>query len=216
MRIALGVGTCVVLGLSWLAPSWAAGSAEAGKAKSAVCAGCHGADGNSPMDMWPKLAGQLPEYIKKQLHDFKSGARKNDQMTPMAMPLSEQDIADLAAYFSTQKATPLADAKKDQLAAGEKLFTKGKGMPDQVAACMGCHGPAGGGKSDWAATMKLPPTTLAPAIGEQYAGYIANQLKAFKSGSRANDIGSVMRHIAGRMSDAEITAVAAYAATLRR
>ena len=81
---------------------------------------------------------------------------------------------------------------------------------------MGCHGPAGGGKNDWAATMKLPPTTLAPAIGEQYAGYIANQLKAFKSGSRANDIGSVMRHIAGRMTDAEITAVAAYTATLRR
>lgn len=193
----------------------AAGSAEAGKAKAAVCMACHGADGNSPTDMWPKLAGQLPEYLVKQLHDFKSGRRKNEQMSPMAQPLSDQDILDVAAFFASQKVVR-TDGPKDLVAAGEKLFQKGKGRPDTVPACMGCHGPAGGGKTDWVGLMKVPPTTLAPAIGGQHAAYTANQLKAYRTAARNNDEAHVMRDIAGRLTDAEIAAVAQYVATLSR
>src|SRR5574343_791669 len=89
-------------------PALAAGSAEAGKTKAAVCMGCHGVDGNSPADMWPKIAGQLPQYIAKQLHDFKAGRRKNEQMSPMAAPLGDQDIEDLAAFFSSQQVSKVA------------------------------------------------------------------------------------------------------------
>lgn len=193
----------------------AAGSAEAGQAKAAVCMGCHGPDGNSPADQWPKLAGQLPEYINKQLHDFKAGRRSNEQMSPMAKPLSDQDILDVAAFFAKQQVKP-AEGKKELLAAGEKLFLKGKGRPDVVAACIGCHGQTGAGKADWAKTMKVPPTVLAPAIGGQHPAYIAKQLAAYKSGARSNDEASVMRGIASRLGDDEIAAVAEYVATLTR
>ncbi|GAB4169275.1 MAG: c-type cytochrome [Rhodocyclaceae bacterium] len=193
----------------------AAGSAQAGQAKAAVCAGCHGLDGNSPAETWPKIAGQLPEYIMKQLHDFKAGLRKNEQMSPMAQPLSEQDIQDVAAYFSSQRAAP-GEGRKELLATGEKIYLKGKGRPSVVIACVGCHGPRGEGKSDWARTLKLPPTTLAPALGSQHPGYVATQLRAFRSGARSNDTGKVMRNITSRMSDADIDAVAAYVVTLKR
>ncbi len=195
--------------------AFAAGSAEAGPGKAAVCVGCHGPDGNSPADMWPKLAGQLPEYITKQLRDFRSGKRTNEQMSPMAKPLSDQDIADLAAYFSKQAVKP-AEAKKELLANGEKLYTKGKGRPDIIAGCIGCHGQTGGGKADWKETMKVPPTILAPAIGSQHPAYIAKQLAAYKSGARTNDEAGLMRQIASRMTNDEIAAVAEYAATLTR
>lgn len=193
----------------------AAGSADAGKTKAAVCMGCHGVDGNSPADMWPKIAGQLPQYISKQLHDFKAGRRANEQMSPMAQPLTDQDVEDLAAFFSTQVASK-AEGKKELLNAGETIYLKGKGRPDVVPACKGCHGPTGAGKNDWAATMKRPPTTLAPAIGSQHPAYIANQLKAYKTKARTNDEAHVMRDIAARLTDADIEAVAQLVATLSR
>lgn len=213
----IGVKAWIVgmVGVAAVSVAAAAGSAEAGKTKAAVCMGCHGPDGNSPADMWPKIAGQLPQYIAKQLHDFKAGRRKNEQMSPMAQPLSDQDILDLAAFFSTQKANK-AEGKADKLAAGEQIFKKGKGRPEVVPACLGCHGPTGGGKADWVATMKLPPATLAPAIGSQHAAYTANQLKAYKAGTRNNDEAHVMRDIAKRLTDADIAAVSEYVATLTR
>ncbi|MBK6713666.1 MAG: cytochrome c4 [Burkholderiales bacterium] len=207
----------LALGLALAAPAvLAAGNAEAGKGKAAVCMGCHGADGNSPADMWPKLAGQLPQYLSRQLHDFKAGRRKNEQMSPMAQPLSEQDIEDLAAFFSSQKVTPAEVKQKNLLASGEKIFLKGKGRPDVVPACVGCHGLTGTGKSDWAVTMKLPPTTLAPAIGGQHAAYVVGQLKAYKTLARNNDEAHVMRDVASRLSDQDIAAVAEYVAGLTR
>ena len=184
-------------------------------AKAAACMGCHGPDGNSPADTWPKLAGQLPEYIQKQLHDFKAGLRKNEQMSPMAQPLADPDIAELAAYFSKQTVRP-GEGKKELLAAGEQIFNKGKGRPNVVAACIGCHGQTGGGRADWKETMKTLPAFLAPAIGGQHAAYLAKQLLAYKSGERTNDPARIMRDIAGRMSDDEIHAVSEYAATLKR
>lgn len=177
---------------------------------------CHGPDGNSLVAAWPKLAGQLPLYIEKQLHDFKTGRRKNDQMSPMAQPLSDQDIEDLAAFFSAQPVSQGASANQDRLAAGKKLYFEGKGRPEVVPACTGCHGPAGGGKADWAATMTLPPTTLAPAIGSQHAAYVAAQLQAYRTKTRDNDLAHVMRDVAGRLTDDDISAVAEYVATLSR
>lgn len=197
-------------------PALAAGSVEAGKTKAAVCMGCHGVDGNSPVDMWPKIAGQLPQYIAKQLHDFKAGRRKNEQMSPMAAPLSDQDIEDLAAFFSTQKVNKVASLKTELLAKGQQIYLKGKGRPDIVPACIGCHAPAGQGKADWADTMKAPPPTLAAAIGGQHAAYISRQLTAYRDGSRDNDVGQVMRNIATRLNDEDIAAVAEYAASLAR
>lgn len=216
MRLLTGMGVAAVVALSGLPPANAAGNAEAGKAKAAVCMACHGPEGNSPADVWPKIAGQLPQYLEKQLHDFKAGRRRNDQMSPMAQPLNERDIEDVSAFFAAQKASRIEGAKKELLALGEKIYLKGKGRPGVVPACAGCHGPAGGGKSDWAATMKLPPTTLAPAIASQHAAYTTAQLEAFRTGARSNDVARIMRDIAGRLTPAEIAAVAEYVAALGR
>lgn len=199
----------------------AAGNPEAGQQKAAACMGCHGADGNSPAlpppaEPWPKLAGQLPEYMVKQLHDFKAGRRQNEQMSPQAQNVADVDLADIAAYFAQQKIVAGEPAAAELHAQGEKLFLKGKGRPGVVAACVGCHGPQGAGNRDWNRLMARQPTVLAPAIGGQHASYIAKQLKAYKDGSRSNDVAKVMRDIAGRLDDREIEAVAAYVASIRR
>ncbi|TCK16949.1 cytochrome c553 [Thiogranum longum] len=181
------------------ASTMAAGDAAAGKAKSAACAGCHGMDGNSVNPEWPNLAGQHAKYISKQLADFKAGtARKNATMSGMVAPLSEQDMADLGAYFSTLPRKQGA-ADKALVEAGQKLY-RGGNPATGVAACIGCHGPAGAGN----------PAANFPALSGQHAKYVENQLKAFKSGERKNDAGQMMRNIAGKMSDKEIKAVAAY------
>lgn len=216
MRKHFTFSALMMAGLLVSASAQAAGSADAGKTKATVCMGCHGPDGNSPADMWPKIAGQLPQYIAKQLHDFKDGRRKNEQMSPMAAPLGDQDIEDLAAFFASQKINKTVATKADLLSSGQQIYLKGKGRPDPVTACVGCHAPAGQGKADWADLMKSPPPTLAPAIGSQHAAYIARQLTAYRDKSRDNDIGHVMRDIAGRLNDADIAAVAEYAATLAR
>jgi len=124
-------------------PASAAGDAAAGQAKAAACASCHGADGNSANPDWPKLAGQHDKYLAKQLADFKAGNRKNAMMAPMAAGLSEQDMADIAAFFSSQT---LSGGKSDPklVDAGEKLY-RGGNATTGVAACMACHGPSGMG-----------------------------------------------------------------------
>lgn len=197
-------------------PTLAAGNPEAGQKKAAACMGCHGLDGNSMMPTWPKLAGQLPEYIATQLQAFKAGKRDNEQMTPQARLVAEVDIPDLAAYFASQKVKPTEAAKPALLAQGEKIFTQGKGRPAPVAACMGCHGQDGAGNHNWNATMARPPTVLAPAIGGQHAAYLVAQLKAYKTGQRATDAASVMRDVAARLDESDILAVAEYASTLKR
>ena len=195
--------------------SFAAGSAVSGQTKAAACFACHGPDGNSLADIWPKIAGQVPEYIFKQLQDFKAGRRSNEQMSPMAQPLSEQDMADLAAFFSSQKVKP-GEGKKELLAQGEKLFNKGKGQSTTgvVIACVGCHGLGGGGNRNWRSAYSNMPTVLAPAIGGQHPAYVAKQLKAYRDSSRTNDIASTMRNIAGRLDDKDIAAVSEFIATL--
>jgi len=191
----------------------AAGDAASGQTKAAACMACHGPDGNSLVDMWPKLAGQIPVYIVKQLQDFKAGRRSNEQMSPMAQPLADQDMADLAAYFSNQKVKP-GEGKQELLAQGEKLFNKGRSQPSVVIACVGCHGLGGSGNRQWNKAYSNMPTVLAPAIGGQHPAYVVKQLKAFRDKERSNDIGSTMRNIASRLDDKEIAAVAEYIATL--
>ena len=182
---------------------------------------CHGPDGNSmalppPSDPWPKLAGQVPEYVIKQIHDFKAGRRSNTQMSPQAQAVAEADIADIAAYFATQQVKPNPAANPELLAEGEKLFYKGKGRPNVVAACVGCHGLNGIGNRDWHKLMATQPAVLAPAIGSQHASYLLKQLKAYKDGSRSNDSAHVMRDVTARLSEDELTAVATFVASLNR
>jgi cytochrome c553 len=199
----------------------AAGNPEIGQQKAAACMGCHGVDGNSmalpsPAEPWPKLAGQVPEYIVKQLNDFKAGRRRNEQMSPQAQAVSEADIPDIAAYFAQQKVKLNEDGNKELRATGEKLFYKGKGRPEVVAACVGCHGLGGIGNRDWKKLMANQPAILAPAIGSQHASYLVKQLKAYKDGTRTNDAGQVMRNITARLSDQEIEAVSVFVASLNR
>ncbi len=176
----------------------AAGDAAAGKAKSGTCAGCHGVDGNSANPEWPTLAGQHAKYIAKQLKDFKAGDRNNAMMAGMAAPLSEQDMADLAAFFASQSAKPGA-ADESLFELGQKLY-RGGNPTTGVAACIGCHGPTGTGN----------PQANFPSLAGQHAKYVENQLYAFKKGERSNDAGKMMRSIAGKMTEEEIKAVASY------
>ncbi len=200
MNMRLAIAMLLTLGL--VATAQAAGDAEAGKNKSATCAGCHGPDGNSFNPIWPKLAGQHPQYLAKQLHNFKVGERKDAIMGGMAMPLSDQDIEDLAAYFSSQ-AVNKAQPNADKAAKGEQLY-RGGNTASKVAACTGCHGPNGNGN----------PTANFPSLKGQHAAYVAKQLRDFKAGNRGNDMNSMMRDIAANMSEEEIDNVAEFVSGL--
>lgn len=179
------------------------GNADAGKAKSVTCAACHGPDGNSFNPDWPKLAGQGEAYIYKQLQDFKNGTRQDPLMSGQAMGLSDEDMKDLAAFFSSQTISAgMADA--DKVALGEMLY-RGGNAASGVAACTACHGPAGVGN----------PAAKFPALSSQHAAYGKKQLNDFRSGTRANDAGRMMRNVAARMTDAEIEAVSSYISGLK-
>jgi cytochrome c553 len=181
----------------------AAGNAADGKAKSAACAACHGMDGNSMVPTFPKLAGQHASYIEKQLANFKAGDRKDPTMSGMAAPLSEQDMADLAAYFSSNTASIGSAANAEKAAMGKKIFQGGDKVKG-ISACMACHGPTGAGN----------PGAKFPALSGQHSTYIIKALKDFRSGTRANDMNKMMRDIAAKMSDSDIEAVAEYIAGL--
>lgn len=169
-----------------------------------VCAACHAADGNSTSPANPVLAAQHADYVAKQLADYKANKeRKNPVMYGMASALSPQDMQNLGAYFESQK--PKARSAKDPalVKAGEQIY-RGGIMAKGVAACTSCHGPTGAG---------IPAQF--PRLAGQYAEYSAAQLQSFRSGERANDPNSMMRVIAGKLSDREIKAVAEYIAGLR-
>jgi len=177
----------------------AAGDAAAGQGKVAVCAACHGPDGNSPAPNFPKLAGQGERYLLKQLHDIKSGTRKVLEMTGQLDNLSEQDLADIAAWFASQKMT-IGAAEADLVARGESLFRGGK-LAEGMPACTGCHSPKGSGNS--AAGF--------PHLGGQHAQYTAKQLTDFREGDRANDGDAmIMRSIAAKLSNKDIAAISSY------
>lgn len=174
-----------------------------------VCAACHGADGNSIGPANPKLAGQIPEYLAKQLANFRPGKdkqaaeRPNNVMAAFAAALSPEDVRNVSAYYATQILRRESAKDKATIELGRKIFRAGiadKGVP----ACAGCHGPTGAGN----------PIQY-PVLGGQYADYVEAQLKAFRTGERANDPSRMMRMSAARLSDVEIKAVANYIAGLR-
>ncbi len=202
----------------------AEGNINAGKQKAASCASCHGETGNSMVATFPKLAQQHSSYLYQQLKAFKEGVRKNSMMSAMAMPLSDEDMVDISAYYEHQKisenALPVLDADDDEdakPAAGEAGAEKAADAPDplqaiiaqgtdlyrngdlarQVSACIACHGPHGEGNR---------PASF-PALRSQHADYLIKALKDFKSGERSNNPENMMHMIAKKMTDEEIKAV---------
>jgi len=186
----------------------ATGNAEAGKTKSVMCAACHGADGNSLVPMYPKLAGQSASYITKQLVDFKKAAssggkegRNDPIMAGMVMALSEQDMADLGTYYAGQTRSKTTEATND---VGHRLYFGGD-VERNIAACVACHGQKGQGMA--AAGF--------PSLASQNAEYIKNQLTKFRSGGRANDKNAIMRAVATELTDDEIMKLAQHIAAIK-
>ena len=181
-----------------------AADADAGKDKAVMCAACHGADGNSMISMFPKIAGQGAPYLVKQLIDIRDGARSVPEMVPFVMGVSDEDFEDMAAYYASQTVTAGA-ADEKLVALGERIYRGGveeKGIP----ACIGCHGPQGTGIS----------LAKYPALAGQFADYTEAQLTKFSMGERTNDGDArLMRDIAERMHTKEIEAVASYIQGLR-
>ncbi|MFC5696076.1 c-type cytochrome [Pseudomonas sp. GCM10022186] len=191
------VSLLLTLGITGMAH--AAGDAKAGQAKAAVCGACHGPDGNSAAPNFPKLAGQGERYLLKQMKDIKAGNRTVLEMTGLLNNVSDQDMADIAAYFASQKGS-VGAADPKLVERGEALFRGGKldqGMP----ACTGCHSPDGSGNA--AAGF--------PHLGGQHAQYVAKQLTDFREGNRTNDgDAQMMRGIAAKLSNKDIEAVSSY------
>ena len=204
--LALSLSALIALSAS---PAFAAESkpaakpdlAKGGEKATQVCVACHTADGSRGSPANPILQGQHADYLSKQLHEFKSGKRKNAVMSGMAAPLTDEDIRNLAAFYGSKVAKPGFAKNKDLVTLGEKIYRGG--IPaKQVPACAGCHSPTGGG---------IPAQY--PRLAGQHADYAEAQLIAFRSGARAN--GPMMMTIAARLSDKEIKAVADYTAGLR-
>ncbi|MBD7960238.1 c-type cytochrome [Comamonas avium] len=189
-------------------PAFAAGETPAkpdlvkGQASfEAVCAACHGADGNSTIVVNPKLAQQHPEYLLKQLHDFKDDKRVDPVMKGPAMMLSEEEMTNITAWLAKQPAKNGFATDKQLVVLGERIYRGG--IPDRkIAACVSCHSPNGAG---------IPAQY--PRLSGQHADYTAKQLNAFRDGTRGNNI--QMRDVAAKLNDREVKAVADYIAGLR-
>lgn len=186
-----------------------AGDPAAGKDKSAACGACHGADGNSVVPTFPKLAGQGDKYLVKQMKDIRDGARSVPTMAGQLDGKSDQDLADIAAYYAAQ-AHSGGQTSPDLLAKGAKVYRSGV-AERKVAACSACHSPTGSGNA---------PAGY-PALAGQHSDYIAAQLRAYRKGyedksGRTNDgDAKIMRSIAFGLSDGEIDAVSSYIAGLK-
>ena len=195
----------LLLTLSIAGNAYAAGDAAAGKTKAAACAGCHGMDGNSMVPSFPKLAGQGESYIVKQIHDFKANTTRQDaMMIGMVAALSDQDAADIGAYYQSQTLASAATFDESKLAIGREVY-KGGNLQTGVPACQACHGAAGAGNA---------PAGY-PQLAGQFPMYTLKQLNAFKDGTRSNDKGELMRQIMAKMTEAEIEAVTQYIASLK-
>jgi cytochrome c553 len=201
------------LALGWAQTGFTAnagptGDAAAGKNQAVACGACHGPDGNSAVPSFPKVAGQGESYLLKQMQDIRDGARPVPTMAGQLDGKSDQDLADIAAFYAGQASTG-GQTEPDLLALGEKVYRSG--IPDRrVAACTACHSPTGSGNA---------PAGY-PALAGQHAEYIAAQLRAYRKGyeddsGRTNDGDTkIMRSTAFGLSDMEIEAVASYASGL--
>ncbi|HMM53488.1 MAG TPA: c-type cytochrome [Candidatus Desulfobacillus sp.] len=175
--------------------------ADAQQLATSVCVACHGEGGHSVVPTFPNLAGQQQDYLAKQLKDFIEGKRKNEVMAPTIAELKSGDVPGLAAYYAGQKPAPgkVEDAKLAE--AGKKLYEDGN-TTSGVPACVGCHQPNGVGNTRY------------PRLAGQHQAYTIQQIGDFKSGTRANDKGRVMRAVAERITEDEMKAVAEYLAGL--
>jgi cytochrome c553 len=208
MNRAWALAAALTVGLTSLAGADAIAQDKPPAQVSQVCAACHGVDGNSTAPANPKLAGQIPEYLAKQLHDFmpqrgKKPQRQSAVMNGMVANLSAEDVKALAAYYSSQQLKPAVASDKSLAAQGQKLWRGGDAAAG-VPACAGCHGPSGSG---------IPVEF--PRVGGQYTEYVSAQLQAFRSGARDNDPNGMMRAVAAHLTDAQIRALAEYVAGLR-
>lgn len=202
------IGLCTFLwALSFytIAESMPIGDPKAGFEKSKVCAACHAAEGNSTVPAWPKITDQSTKYFIEQMKDFRKGdkgPRFNPVMFGLSAGLSDQDIADLAAFFASQKTTP-GITKAEFVSLGERIY-RGGNLKTGVPACSGCHDPQGMGNS---------PAGF-PRLSGQHPEYIIEQLKQFRSGARINSVNGIMTDISKRMTDEEIQAVSNYVSGL--
>ncbi len=208
----------VVVSMGLIATAHAAGDAAAGKSKAAACVACHGADGNSMVGTFPKLAGQNERYLVKQMKDIQCGALSRDEqkqrkcagravpaMTGQLDRFNDQDLADIAAFYAAQ-AISVGQAKAELVDKGAEIYRAG--IADKgVAACTACHSPTGQGNA----------AAGYPSLGGQHADYLVAQLKAFRAGAdgdangRNNDGDArMMRDVAYRLSDSEIEAVSSF------
>ena len=199
----LFVSLSLLAATAWAADAKAPFKADPAKGStlSATCQACHTADGSRGAVANPILQGQHPEYIVKQLAEFKEGKRNNAVMKGMAMPLSEDDMKHVAAFYAGKQAKPGFAKNKDTVLLGEKIY-RGGIAERQIPACAGCHSPNGAG---------IPAQY--PRVAGQHGDYTEAQLVAFRGGLRANS--AQMAAIAGKMNDKEIKAVADYIAGLR-
>lgn len=205
MKFYLGAAASVMIVLAPFAH--AAGDAAAGEQKSMTCAACHGVDGNSTVAMWPKIAGQHEAYLNRHITLIRDGARPVPEMMGIVANLSDEDIADLSAYYAAQSVSPAA-ADEDLVAAGERLYRAGNAK-EGIPACTSCHGPAGEGN----------PLAGYPALAGQHATYSASMLNKYRDGQNwgEDDAASqVMVGVARRLTDDEIAAVASYLQGLYR
>lgn len=208
MRKWLSVVTLIVgVGASGTAftqePEKSQGDAEAGAAKAAVCLACHGMNGNSTNGEWPTLAGQHAPYTAEQLRFFRDGKRNNPVMQPMAASLSDQDIADLSAYYAAQAPAGL-ESDPSYWEAGQKLYRSGN-PESNVPACIACHGPVGRGNA---------PARY-PVVQAQQAVYSQKQLNDYAQGLRPGEHAKIMETIAKRMTPDEIRNVSSYMQGIR-
>lgn len=179
-------------------PAIAAGNPVTGQAKAIICIGCHASDGNSTNPIYPRLAGQVAAYLEKQLYDFKSGARKEEHMSSMVEAIDKTDVPDIAAFFSINKPS-IAERNTTKSKRGMQIYQTGDSSKG-IAACKGCHGPAGKGNS----------SARYPALAGQHSTYLISTLKEFRTGHRNNDPQAIMRNMAARLSDIDIDAVSNY------
>jgi cytochrome c553 len=174
------------------------GNPVAGQDKSLLCQGCHGEEGNSLEGMVPKLAGQYGIYIAKQLRNYQAGTRTHQIMNAMAATISDEDLADIAAYFSSRKKMKGGGGDNE---IGRRLFTKGD-ITRTIVACINCHGVNGKGLT--------PKTSMFPVIGGQQRDYIRGQLKNFRAGDRSNSPNGIMNRITNKLTDVEVESLAEY------
>lgn len=203
----LALALSVVAAMS--SPANAEGNPEAGKAKAMICSACHGVDGNSMIDMYPKIAGQHASYLEKQLNDFRAAAMsggKEGRMDPimggMTMALTEQDMADLAAFYASHQIQPAPALEAPALGA---LLYKGGDASRGITSCIACHGPDAKG----AAAAGFP------SLAGQHTNYIKIQLTKFRDSNRNNDLNGMMQDVAKKLNDADIDALSKYISTLK-